>query len=161
MKKNNDFFKISTQKLGFMHIFMKFWKHSLFVYIFISFEFSLDNVLGSLITNESENHFSTINIILFHVESFFCQILRFWFWLFFIALTSEDACLEKVIIPSKNIIYCIIKFFFIVFFFFFFYCYTKSWTSQILVRVLVKSNFFDFIILWSVLLVLRKTFHWY
>ena len=101
-----------------MHIFMKFWKHSLFVYIFISFEFSLDNVLGSLITNESENHFSTINIILFHVEGFFCQILRFWFWLFFIVLTSEDACLEKVIIPSKNIIYCIINFFFQFFFFF-------------------------------------------
>ena len=131
-----------------MHIFMKFWKHSLFVYIFISFEFSLDNVLGSLITNESENNFSTINIILFHVEGFFCQILRFWFWLFFIVLTSEDACLEKVIIPSNNIIYFIIKFFFSVFFFIlFFYCYTKSWTSQILVRVLVKSNFFNFIIL--------------
>ena len=96
---------------------MKFWKHSLFVYIFISFEFSLDNVLGSLITNESENHFNTINIILFYVEVFSCQILRFWFWFFFVVLTSEDACLEKVIIPCKNIIYCIIKFFFSIFFF--------------------------------------------
>ena len=53
-----------------MHIFMKFSKHLLFVYFFISFEFSLDNFLGSLISNESENHFNIINTISFYVEVF-------------------------------------------------------------------------------------------
>ena len=135
-----------------MHIFMKFWKHLLFVYFFISFEFSLDDFLGSLITNESENHFNIINIILFYVEVFLPN--------------------SEILIHSPNLqrrlfgkgYYTQQEYHILynqIFFSVFFLLLQKFWTSQILVKVLVKSNFLNFVILLSVLLVLRKIFHWY
>ena len=59
-----------------LHTFMKFWKHSFFVYFWSFIEFSLDDFLCSLITNESENSFQHCQHIIL-CGSFFCQILRF------------------------------------------------------------------------------------
>ena len=90
LKKNNDIFKISTQKLGFIHIFMKFWKYSLFYLFFIIFEFSLDDFLGSLVTNEFEKSFGHYqhNIVL--GGKFFFQILRIYFFIIFFFVVSAN-----------------------------------------------------------------------
>ena len=54
---------------------------------------------------------STSSTSYYFMWKVFCEILRFWF-----TVLIWGACLEKFTIPSKNIIYCIIKFFSVFFF---------------------------------------------
>lgn len=77
-------------------------------YLFlIVFEFSLDDFLCSLITNESENSFQHYQHIILCGSVF----VEFWDFHFFIVVPAwKDTSLKRVNIPSKNITYCIIIF---------------------------------------------------
>ena len=92
-------------------------------------------------------------------HEFFYEILKIFsflfifhhFWVLF-GRFPMLSYLERINIPSKNIIYCIIKIFQC------FFIVQKFWTSLILVRVLVKSNFLCYSIIY--LACVYENFQW-